>query len=225
MQPPAHRMHQFLYDWAVRAQDSVLAREAGPRFPVWCETYQVPLSGQVVYRCAECYHAPIECEACVVSGHCRNPFHRIEEWLSARGFWLRKSLGELNMSDGTPFTINLGHNKGSPCLLNQGPVTRSMVFVHDHGIHKFGVRFCLCADPASEDRVPYAIQLIREGFWPGSWTQPETAFTIRGLQDQQLLSLQSHMSMLDYVSYLARLTDNVCSEDVPVSTSTNISHR
>ena len=96
-----------------------------------------------------------------------------------------------------------------------------MTIVHEHGINVMEVRFCRCYHTtgarnfqrvASEE----PLQLIDEGLWPASWTQPTTAFTTNGLRNHHLLTLQSQMSAYDYCKYLARSTDNVSPEAVPV---------
>ena len=173
-------------------------------------------SGERVYRCFDCFDSALECQSCAVRSHQRNPFHRYDVWDPALGFWGRKSLGEL---DGQKLVLNLGHGGGLPCPIGDISVTRPMVVVHAHGIHRFDVRFCRCTDAKTGEQVPAAIQLIRAGFWPGSWDRPETAYTISGLRDHQLLSFQSQLSTHDYVQYLVRLTDNVCPDDVPVCQS------
>ncbi|EJF55967.1 hypothetical protein DICSQDRAFT_150671 [Dichomitus squalens LYAD-421 SS1] len=90
-----------------------------------------------------------------------------------------------------------------------------MTIVHDHGIHEYPVRFCPCLDPETDEPVPEPIQLIHFGLWPGTWKRPESAYTISGLRDHQLLGLQAQMSTHDYFEYLRRTTDMVCPEDVP----------
>ena len=97
-----------------------------------------------------------------------------------------------------------------------------MTIVHGQGIGEFAVRFCRCyhisgSTDGRTTRPEEPLQLVLDGLWPGTWTQPATAFTVSGLRDHQLLTLQSHISTYDYHHYLRRTTDNVCMEDVPVS--------
>ncbi|RDX46393.1 hypothetical protein OH76DRAFT_1356133 [Lentinus brumalis] len=90
-----------------------------------------------------------------------------------------------------------------------------MTIVHDHGIHEYQVRFCLCPQETTLLKIPEPLQLIHAGLWPGSWSLPSSAYTISVLRDHHLLSLQSQISAFDYVGYLERLTDNVVSDDIP----------
>ncbi|KAI0741135.1 hypothetical protein C8Q76DRAFT_608959 [Earliella scabrosa] len=206
-------MHQFLYRWAARAQKAVLEREAGPRYPVSCEDCSCTLTNaERVYRCFDCFDPALQCQSCAVRSHRRNPFHRFDEWDPTLGFWSRRSLGEL--PDEPRLVLNLGHSGGDPCPLGGANASRPLVVVHSHGVHKFNVRFCRCTDPATRDQVPPPLQLIRAGLWPGSWERPETAYTIAGLRDHQLLAMQSQISTHDFVNYLVRLTNNVCPEDL-----------
>ncbi len=204
-------MRKYLRDWAAQAKRAALAREAGPSYPLQCDTCGCSMSEQrdeAVYRCLDCFHPPNECKTCAVSYHRRNPFHRMDEWVPSLGFWARKSLGSLG------FVINLGHERGLPCPLNDR--TRKMTIVHDHGIHEYHIRFCLCPQEDTLLKTPEPVQLIEAGLWPGSWKTPCSAYTISVLRDHHLLSLQSQISAFDYVAYLERLTDNVVTDDVPV---------
>ncbi|RDX45950.1 hypothetical protein OH76DRAFT_1356862, partial [Lentinus brumalis] len=205
---PSARMSQYLQNWSVPARAAVLERETGPPADASCETCgrDIQTGEECAYRCFDCFHPCLECRSCAVLYHRRNPFHRVERWDRAAGFWERISLGELQL------TINLGHQRGVPCPLNPG--TRRVTVVHSHGIHTYNLRFCLCPQPDTLLKTPEPIQLIRHGMWPGSWKQPATAYTISCLRDHHLLSLQSQISAQDYVTYLERCTDNVCPSDV-----------
>ncbi|KAI0708129.1 hypothetical protein C8T65DRAFT_708633 [Cerioporus squamosus] len=188
-------MKQFLGDWASKAQRAVLAREAGPKYPIPCETCGKQLREEAddfVYRCFDCYDPAYECKSCALTFHRRNPFHRLEEWQARRGFWDRLSLGDIG------YVVNLGHPHGQPCPLNRKP--RPMTVVHGHGIHPYSIRFCYCTDAATGTSTPEPVQLIRFGLWPGS--------------DHHLLSLQSQISSHDFFAYLRRQTDNVCPDNV-----------
>ncbi|TFK79239.1 hypothetical protein K466DRAFT_505889, partial [Polyporus arcularius HHB13444] len=88
-----------------------------------------------------------------------------------------------------------------------------LTITHEHGIDEFDVHFCAC--PAPLVAVEQPIQLLSFGLFPGTWSQPQAAFTINGLRDYHLLFLQAQMSVHDYIKYLQRSTDNVASDDVP----------
>ncbi|KAI0730475.1 hypothetical protein C8Q76DRAFT_613044 [Earliella scabrosa] len=203
-------MKTFL-EWAKRAQRALFAREAGPSLPLQCpRAHDVKSDPQAavqakVYRCFDCYNAHPMCAACIMEDHVANPFHRIEVWDPTLAFWARMSLGDLEA-----FAINLGH-QGEPCSTQ--PNVRTMTIVHEHGIVGMKVRFCACPAPGELFAVPEPLQLLRFGLFPGSWKRPETAYTVNGLRDYHLLSLQCQITGIDYATYLRRSTDNVIPSD------------
>lgn len=201
-------MEEFL-KWAEGSQRAILEREIGPVYPVRCAApcKTIINSGDAVYRCFDCYHAPIECNLCIVASHQRNPFHRIEEWCPALGFWQRRSLHDLGL------VIQLGHHEGT-CYSSDSP--RRTTVVHEHGIHSVAIKFCECRNDVDEPALPHPLQLIQFGLFPGSWRKPETAYTINGLRDYHLLSLQSPITAIDYIAYLRRSTDSVQPDEAKV---------
>ena len=142
-----------------------------------------------------------------------NPFHRIEVWETAAGFWERMSLGCLDN-----FVLNLGHG-GERCYTDD---VRRFTIVHEHGMSEMKVRFCKCPEEGQMDPVPEPVQLLRFGLFPGSWKKPRTAFTINGLRDYHLLSLQCQITGIDFATYLQRSTDNVEPDTVTVSCSISL---
>ena len=208
-------MNTFL-QWAKRAQRALFAREASPVLPLQCpraHDSKLATSNEAkshAYRCFDCYNARPMCAACIIDGHVNNPFHRVEVWDPALAFWSRISLGDL---DG--FVLNLGHD-GAPCATQ--PNVRPMTIVHEHGIVGMNVRFCACPPDGEPHAVPDPLQLLRFGLFPGTWKRPETAYTVNGLRDYHLLSLQCQITGIDYATYLRRSTDNVIPSDTTVST-------
>ncbi|KAJ8474039.1 hypothetical protein ONZ51_g7481 [Trametes cubensis] len=211
--PPSERMTTFLTSWASRAQHALLEREVGPSYPICCSSScdnhtacntapcdKPILATEPVYRCFDCYHAPIVCKECVVAAHTTNPLHRIEEWQPTLSFWQRRPLHDLGL------VIWLGHG-GNRCYSSPGP--RKITVVHEHGIHTADIAFCNCELGADSLPVPEPLQLIKFGLFPGSWQYPQTAYTINGLRNYHLLSVQSPVTGLDFIAYLRRLTDNV----------------
>ncbi|KAI1785018.1 hypothetical protein LXA43DRAFT_976457 [Ganoderma leucocontextum] len=89
-----------------------------------------------------------------------------------------------------------------------------MTIVHDHGIIEMKVRFCDCIAEGGRFPIPVPMQLLRFGLFPGTWKEPRTAFTINGLRDYHLLSVQCQITGIDFTTYLQRCTDNVLSKDV-----------
>ncbi len=101
-----------------------------------------------------------------------------------------------------------------------------MTITHEHGIVPMKVRFCAC--PVGEDGKPLPdyIQLLRFGLFPGSWSEPRSAYTINGLRDYDLLSAQCQISAWDFSTYLRRTTDSVAPDSVKVSShADSIQHR
>ncbi|KAI1785585.1 hypothetical protein LXA43DRAFT_899423 [Ganoderma leucocontextum] len=193
---------------APQAQRAMFVRDAGPLNPIKCpppHCQELP-KGKPAYRCVDCYHAPVVCEDCIVRDHLHNPFHRIEVWSDAMSFWERMSLSQL---DG--FVLNLGH-AGEKCPSQDG--LRTMTIVHEHGIIKMKVRLCDCIPKGDKFPIPEPIQLLHFGLFPGTWKAPRTAFTINGLRDYHLLSVQCQITGIDFATYLQRCTDNVLSKDV-----------
>ncbi len=220
-------MNTFL-EWAPRAQRALFEREVGPQVPFLCPhradeahlapqvEHRPPLESQPtrediqqVYRCFDCYNSTPMCEACLVHKHIDNPFHRIEVWDINLELWRRESLGSLQS-----FALNLGHaGKACPSQTRLRPMT----IVHEHGIASMRVRFCACLPVGERHVEPDPLQLLRYGLFPGTWKQPDTAYTTNGLRDYHLLSLQCQLTALDYMVYLRRCTDNVIIEETSVS--------
>ncbi|KAI0713022.1 hypothetical protein C8T65DRAFT_695089 [Cerioporus squamosus] len=215
--PVGTRLQTFLR-WAPTAQRALFVREAPPPLPHQCpsphhlaasaatSTSKVNLGDASLFRCFDCYHAQVVCRPCIVLEHVQNPFHRVEACNSSLRFWERQSLGSLG-----DFVINLGHG-GEPCSRQWNE--RQMTITHEHGIVPMKVRFCAC--PTGDDRkpVPDSIQLLRFGLFPGTWTEPRSAYTITGLRDYDLLSAQCQISTWDFSAYLRRSTDNVAPDSV-----------
>ena len=166
------------------------------------------------YRCFDCYHPPTVCEECIIRDHIHNPFHRIEVWEPEVGFWQRRSLGSLRK-----YVLNLGHG-GMPCkVTSKSP--RPMTLIHRQGIAQMKVQFCACPEDDTKDPVPDTVQLLRFGLFPGSWDVPRSAFSLNGLRDYHLLSLQCQITGHDFMKFLQRSTDNVVPTESKVKPSTS----
>ena len=94
-----------------------------------------------------------------------------------------------------------------------------MEIVHKHGIVKMDVHFCNCTTEGDKFQMPELMQLLRFRLFPRTWKEPHTAFTINGLRDYYLLSVQCQITGIDFATYLQRRTDDVLSKDVTVSDS------
>lgn len=64
------------------------------------------------------------------------------------------------------------------------------------------------------------IQLLKAGFWSATREKPGTVFTLDVLRQFTLLGAQTPIPAQDYIRFLARMTDNVVTGDVDVSSYT-----
>lgn len=92
-----------------------------------------------------------------------------------------------------------------------------------HGIQQADFVFCGCPSAGKEDAIildllmmAEAAQLIEFGYWPASFMQPETAFSLDLMDQFQLLSNQANTNAYDYVNVLYRRTDNIDPASLPV---------
>ncbi|PIL33158.1 hypothetical protein GSI_04608 [Ganoderma sinense ZZ0214-1] len=199
--PVGSRLESFL-KCAIVAQNDLLAREACPDAPTTCPGSCKKDLEPPFYRCFDCFHPPMVCEGCIIRDHVHNPFHRIEVWDPAVRFWQRRSLGSLDK-----FILNLGHS-GKPCTLTtKNP--RPMTIIHGQGVTQMKVLFCACPEDDTKAAVPDMSQLLRFGLFPGSWDVPRSAFSVNGLRDYHLLSVQCQITGHDFMKFLQRSTDNV----------------
>lgn len=199
-------MKTFLTQWAMPAWKALFARDEGPKDAnrVECRVCKQQQREGVVYRCRHCFHGVHMCGACCVRAHKMNPLHFIEQWDPRRGFWLKTTLEKLGL------IIDLGH-AGERCPTSWDK-PKNMTIISEHGIQKVKLRFCGCHRDSEQ-----CLDLIEAGLWPGSWVRADTAITLECMHEYQLLSAQAQVNAMDYYSYLRRLTDNTCSDEVPVS--------
>ncbi|EJD54904.1 hypothetical protein AURDEDRAFT_24790, partial [Auricularia subglabra TFB-10046 SS5] len=176
--------------------DILFAREVDSRVLLTCGCQS---SRPCIYRCTDCFnHSPC-CDSCIRDAHVHNPLHRIQKWTGL--YFARDSLNALGLA------VCLGHD-GSRCP--SADASKSMVIVHTNGVHKVNFVPCACANRAS-----FPTQLLQSGFYPATWDQPGTAFTIKLLEHHHLDSVQSGKSTYDYWAVLRRLTDNTREACVP----------
>lgn len=214
LQRPSEYMRDFVDNHAQGTLDGLLSREAGPSETFACREKECQSTGHAkirAYRCFDCFMPPVQCKSCLLASHAHTPFHFVQEWDSSRRFWLRKPLTALGVA------LRLGH-EGRRCEYYQR-TARPMCIVSEEGIHQLDVEFCACLDPQTQAAKPEAVQLLEHGFWAASWTQPQTAFTIKLLKSYSLLANQAQVNSYDYFNILRRKTDNVMRHDVLVSAS------
>lgn len=218
LQPPSERMKAFLRH-SCAAMEALMSREIGPDLQaLTCRSYHAKAAKRrvdppdhpgAVYRCITCVHGHPACAECIVELHASNPLHVIQKWSNTSRFWAWTSLYELG------YVLYLGHHSARCVLASRDP--RPMVVVHADGVDHFRVQFCACPVPEYDGiHQPNSLQLIRAGFWPGSWHTPMTLYTLDILDKFSILSHQAHCNAKDFFDFLKRLTDNVVPHEVPV---------
>lgn len=77
-----------------------------------------------------------------------------------------------------------------------------LVVLHSNGIHGLGVEFCTCPTCPRLD-----LQLIENGFYPGSRSDPSTTFTIECLEALLVDNLEADTRCQAYARKLQRFTE------------------
>ena len=157
-------------------------------------------------RCIDCIPMEVSCLNCATQRHIRNPLHRLEIW---NGFYFSK----LSPQDFI-FTLELGHD-GKACssrLEDSQLTTTTTSIIHTNGIHKIKLGYCSC-----NGADPHWKQLVKAGLFPGTVDRPETAFTVSFMKFAHLLSTIGHISAMDLVTVIRRVTNGAFLEDTPVS--------
>ncbi|KAI0088586.1 hypothetical protein BDY19DRAFT_891138 [Irpex rosettiformis] len=166
-----------------------------------CSSCPNQIKQHTVYRCKECWNPQIYCSRCIVDNHFGNPLHVVEEWSLEKGFWTRRTLGELGM------VINLGDHGGKVCdHVISG--ARDICVVTLQGVQDVRIQFCGCGR-GKEDPPEHYVQLLEVGLWPGSWKLIRTAFSLDVLDSFRRFSTQGNITALDFYTSLVRQTDGV----------------
>ncbi|EJU00675.1 hypothetical protein DACRYDRAFT_23059, partial [Dacryopinax primogenitus] len=168
-------------------EDELLRRE-GPFKPG--ERCRDCLQGSAVSRCTECFGRQGFCDACIAQAHKALPFHRIQKWNGL--FFERVTLTKLGA------ILAFCQCCGSNCN------RRKITVVHTNGLHEVEIGLC-----AGASASPHFIQLLQHDMFPATIKSPVTAVTFDCLRDFHQHSLCSKKSAYDYVTKLARSTDNV----------------
>lgn len=160
-----------------------------------------------LYRCRNCLGGGMLCGTCCVVSHRRTPFHHLEKWTGCR--FERASLAYLGLN------LYLGHG-GAPCSQHSAAKRHNVRVVDSNGSQVWGVYECCCSK--ARDRS-FAQQLMSMGLFPGTHTDPRTAFTFRGLKDFQIFNFCGKMSIWDYFETIRRKSNGINSREVAVSSS------
>ncbi|KAF7335028.1 CxC2 domain-containing protein [Mycena venus] len=147
------------------------------------------------FRCGECGYF-IHCQKCCVDRHKFTPLHFLEEWNGK--FWVRTTLHSIGL------VYQLGH-EGLKCNVPH-PVVRTLTVMDTTGVHTVHYRFCGCA---RSDKANNLAQLLRNTWYPASFTDPDTCATFRVLDFFRLLNVVRNTNACNFVTTLERLTDAV----------------
>ncbi|KIY63263.1 hypothetical protein CYLTODRAFT_323455, partial [Cylindrobasidium torrendii FP15055 ss-10] len=145
-----------------------------------------------LYRCDTC-GTFVECRECCLKRHEQSPLHTIAEWTGKS--WRQTSLFDLGLE------IHVLH-AGRVCPRQAGYT--NMTVLHTNGIHRVRVGWCGC--PRARGGTQWQ-QCMRSGWYPSSWSTPETATTFRCLRRFRLLNVIGNINVRDYVTTLERTTN------------------
>ncbi|KIJ90500.1 hypothetical protein K443DRAFT_116509 [Laccaria amethystina LaAM-08-1] len=149
-----------------------------------------------IFKCRDCSGGCLlRCQGCVVKAHQHLPLHRIERWTGE--FFSKESLKALGLR------VQLGHG-GRPCPCPSPGPLGFMVF-DTSGVHSVNINYCECPNDSLPDR---RTQLLRQEWFPATFTRPNTVFTFDCLDTFHELSLQGKGNLYDFYHSLLRKTDN-----------------
>ncbi|KAJ7022478.1 hypothetical protein C8F04DRAFT_971465 [Mycena alexandri] len=149
------------------------------------------------FRCIDC-GVFLQCLECCVARHNLTPLHILEEWTDSH--WRRTTLKTIGL------VYQLGH-EGFKCRFPD-PRVRSLTVVHPNGIHPIQYRYCLCK---RSDTCNNLQQLHRNGWFPATKTDPDTAVSYQALDLYRLLNVVGNLNARDFITSLERLTDSTSS--------------
>ncbi|KAJ7770735.1 hypothetical protein B0H16DRAFT_1306944 [Mycena metata] len=146
-----------------------------------------------LFRCKDC-GVFLQCFECCLARHSSSPLHFLEEWTD--GHWRHTTLQSIGL------VYQLGH-EGFKCKFPDALV-RSLTVVHPNGIHEIKYRFCQCR---RSDTCNNLQQLHRNGWFPATKTDPDTAVSTQALDLYRLLNVVGNLNARDFITSLERLTD------------------
>jgi hypothetical protein len=112
-------------------------------------------------------------------------------------FFDRESLRNLGLR------LQLGH-EGSACPCPSAGPPGFMIF-DNSGVHSMNIDYCDCPNDDVPDR---RTQLLRQGWFPATFTRPNTVITFDCLETFHELTLQGKVNLYDFYHTLLRKTDN-----------------
>ncbi|KAJ7209468.1 hypothetical protein GGX14DRAFT_364154 [Mycena pura] len=171
---------------------------------VFCQSGHDLERGQRIFRCPQC--GPyLQCNVCMREKHTLNPLHTPKEWNGE--FWTEVG------PDVAP-VYQIGHH-GLACPFPEPPQTlapRKMVVVDIHGIFELRVQYCSCAQLGRRSNLT---QLLGNGWYPATITDPGTCATFAVLDYFRLLNVVGNLNVHDFMGMLERLTDPTFTNSTP----------
>lgn len=178
-----------------------LSQQADPLIGTPCQCEK----GVRLIRCRDCCQRPPLCVKCFVREHKYTPFHWAEHWDKDLGYFRACDLSTLDPD----WALNLGHS-AEPCP--KALKTSNINIIDTNGPHGTRVRYCKCDSCPSKWQ-----QLFDARLFPGTVTDPGTAYTFRLMREYEVHSVASKKNARDYTKALAQLADRQFPEQVPVS--------
>lgn len=126
----------------------------------------------------------------------------LQKWNGS--FFYDTSLFELGAS------YQLGHDVSDTCRRPSKPVDLTLFDIS--GVHTVRITYCFCPDTGRSSNHRRS-QLLRERWFPATWSRPGTAFTFRLLDFLHKLQTQSKMNLYDFYHSLVSVTD--CAGQTP----------
>ncbi|KAJ7769741.1 hypothetical protein B0H14DRAFT_3509403 [Mycena olivaceomarginata] len=148
-----------------------------------------------VYRCYDCFHPCLYCEACVKAMHEQMPLHHLERW-NGRSME-RCTLRSLGVR------IQLGHPPGVPCPNPERAWGDDFVIISSRSIDAVGLDYCNCATAK-----PKHLQLLRMRLYPATTTNPRSAATFAVLRRFAHMTFESKCSGYEFYNSLVHETNN-----------------
>ncbi|KAJ7123215.1 hypothetical protein C8R43DRAFT_1135931 [Mycena crocata] len=122
----------------------------------------------------------------------------MSEWTGF--FWEARKLSALGL------VYQLGHG-GSPCSFPD-PRVYKLTVIEAPIIHQIHVRYCKCTKSNHANPVQ---QLLRNGWYPATVTDPGTCATFRSLEAYRLYTVVGNMNVSDFVTAMERMTNTTAS--------------
>ncbi|KAF7300659.1 TY3B-TY3B protein [Mycena chlorophos] len=153
-----------------------------------------PTSARIL-RCRECGEY-LQCLECCLKGHAQTPLHTIQEWIGS--YWKQTTLAELGL------VYQLGHG-GFPCPFPD--LQKHDITVLDiPSLSTICVRYCGCS---RSDAILPRQQLLRNGWYPATVTNPATCATFRTLRAFRLFNVLGNLTATDFIKAIQRYTDSM----------------